>query len=253
MAKKKASPQASSARAKKPAAGKNRKPLIIVIVLILIILGVVGIIYRDQLQSSLFSPEDEEGLMENIAVEEKPDIGAPSSDSDNYDEYSDFNESGGPGYYVRIAQCIFKNCIRDTIQLVRPLGLPTLQKKSTKTTLYYELISLEGFSKQRALDAIDILSEQNGEKLFLVPHKGEYRISFGLYPDLNRVQRIQSKLAQMYPDFSLRFVIKPKKNRYTATSVFIGPLLSMREARYARKRMVKKSPEEEMIITTNPR
>ena len=251
MAKKKALPRASSTGRKKPAAGKSRKPLIIIIILILIILGIIGIIYRDQLQSSLFSPEDEEGLMENIAVEEKPKSDAALSD--NYDEYSDFFESDGPGYYVRIAQCIFKNCIRDTLRLVRPLGLPTLQKKSKKSTLYYELISMEGFSKQRALDAIDILSEPKEKRLFLVPHKGEYRISFGLYPDLNRAQRIRSQLAQMYPDFSLRFIIKPKKNRYITTSVFIGPLISKREARYALKRMAKKSPSEEMIITTKPK
>jgi hypothetical protein len=142
-------------------------------------------------------------------------------------------------YYLSLGSCLYPDCLESLQTALKAKNLPMVKRNQTKSTQYFEIISREAFSRQRATEKIQIINRYN--RMVSFPYlvkvsEDQYQISFGQFPSQANGIRMQSHLAQLYPQVKVRFLLAPRSGRYTITRVYTGPF-TRREAEHNRDQL----------------
>jgi hypothetical protein len=129
-------------------------------------------------------------------------------------------------YYLSLGSCFYPDCLKNKQAALKEQDLPMVSRRQTKATQYYEVISAEAFSQQRAMEKIQIINRYNrmvGFPVLVGVTTDRYKISFGQFPSKANGLRMQSHLAHLYPQIKVRFSLNAKSDRYEIIRVYTGP------------------------------
>ncbi|MCP4755964.1 MAG: hypothetical protein GY866_34320 [Proteobacteria bacterium] len=255
-----------SATAESDSGKGKKKRLIIIIIAILIVLGLIILavfFYFDNSSESFFGENlTTEESTENIQIEldsaklpeQRPGetISPPPPEEPPPPPKKRLKRSR-KRYYLKVGTCLYSQCQRDIGRLLKRNRLSTINKTHTKRVEYYELISESAFDLKRAEEKRRILDKYNKmiASPYLVVYKNKYKISFGQFPQREIGMKMQTHLAQLYPQVKLRFQLTPRKNKYTVTNVYTGPF-SKSIAEKVRSRLMSISEVQSIEITKRP-
>ncbi len=99
-------------------------------------------------------------------------------------------------YYVRVAQCIYQECVNDYRSLLKQYGIYSRVVTSTENTPVFEIVSRNRFNASRAASWVQRVNHNNrlAGQAFRKNEGNRYRISMGLFPNQQRAQHLQSHL-----------------------------------------------------------
>ncbi len=131
----------------------------------------------------------------------------------------------GKKKYIKVEDCVYSTCKKEVLKILKQEELPIIQRKYTKKTRYFELISDSVYNLQRAKQKISILNKYNKNvgAPYMVAYKNRYKISFGQFPKEETGMRMKTSLAELYPKIEMNFVLEPREQKYKVTSIFVGP------------------------------
>jgi cell division septation protein DedD len=195
----------------------------------------------DEMQTSL--PDElkqPESQVEKIAVE--PPIEKPKPTS---------NRQSGR-YLLQLGDCFYKACVTKYSKAIKKAGQRLYKKQITNKTKYYELISEEKFTFDRANDKIRIIDNYKkivGTATTIRTDDGYY-ITFGQYPDHDLANKTLAYIDQFSGDVKIRFKLVPRSSTYKATRVYAGPYSSKKSANYAKKQLENLEEIKDAVLTT---
>lgn len=103
-------------------------------------------------------------------------------------------------FFVQVANCIYKECIDDYRFLLKRYGYPTKVSSSTEATPMTEVVSRQTLGEEEASKWVKRINRENHltGQAYRKKTGQRYRISLGLFPDLDTANRVKAHLNQIY-------------------------------------------------------
>ncbi len=219
----------------------QRKPLLIpalIVCLVGMVLGAVTI-------AILYFLNMPEGVPEELAEEEvKPAPAAvfkepepePKPQPKTKPKPKPDSRVKGTRYYVQVANCVFDDCVKEYRRLLKTHGYKSRMVKSTETSSMAEVVSKQVIGDEASVKLVNQINRNNREagQAFRTKGKQGYRISMGLFPDLERAGRVRNYLNQEFGKQSF-FEIKRATEKITYRRVQAGGYRTKKQAESLRR------------------
>lgn len=154
-------------------------------------------------------------------------------------------------YLLQLGDCIYKECITQYTKAVKKAGQRLYKRQITRKTKYYEVLSDEKFSFDRANDKIRIIDNYKNVVGAAYPIRTDdgYYITFGQYPEQDLANKTLAYIDQFSGDVNVRFKLVPRSSSYKATRIFAGPYSSKKSANYAKKQLENLEEIKDAVLT----
>ncbi len=144
-------------------------------------------------------------------------------------------------YYVQVANCVFAECVSDHRNLLKRYGYKSRVTKSSMTSSMAEVISNKILAEESSIKLMNKINREinYSGKAFRKAENGGYRISLGMYPDLETAGRVRNHLNQSYGKQTF-FEITRSDDKITYQRVHAGGYRSRKQAKSLLKLLVRK-------------
>lgn len=166
-----------------------------------------------------------------------------------------YKKSVGKGYYIRVASCQYKSCIRYNKSILKQKRFPISSFKKIGNTKYFHLVSTMAFKKdiaQRKVTLLAGLNKMPGSPA-VFRHKNLYRISMGFFPDRDKGLFMQSYVDQFQGHTKTYFSLEPKIERFKYTNIYVGPFYSKKKTDKILERLQNSREFFNLEIIRNPK
>lgn len=144
-------------------------------------------------------------------------------------------------YFVQVANCIYQECVDDYRFLLKRHGYRAKVITRTDKTPMTEIISRKTYGEEAASKWVNSINNENylTGKAYRKRVGKRYKISLGLFPDLDTANRVKMHLNQMY---TARIIFDAKKVEKTIKyhKILAGGLESREDAEKLKKTLIKK-------------
>ena len=144
-------------------------------------------------------------------------------------------------YYVQVANCIYRECVDDYRFLLKQLGYPTTFVTQNEQTPMTEVVSLQAMGEEEAARWVMRINEENQlpGQAYRQSEGPLFRVSLGLFPDLDTAARVKVYLNQLYAK-QLIFEAKQASQTIRYSKVRAGGFDSREEATQLQRILVSK-------------
>ena len=94
----------------------------------------------------------------------------------------------GTRYFVQVANCVFDDCVKEYRRLLKTHGYKSRMVKSSETSSMAEVVSNQVIGDEASVKLVNQINSNNRDagQAYRTKGKQGYRISMGLFPDLER-------------------------------------------------------------------
>ncbi len=103
-------------------------------------------------------------------------------------------------YFVQVANCIYRECVDDYRFLLKRYGYQAVVKKQSERTPMTEVISQQVLGEEETARWVERINRENAlpGQAFRKEAGSRYRVTMGLFPDLDTAIRVKTSLNQLY-------------------------------------------------------
>ena len=155
-------------------------------------------------------------------------------------------------YYVQVVSCISQECVDDSRIQLKNLGYESQVQTSNKNTKIAELITTKILAEEDSAKFVSEINKTNpmAGHAFRKSGKNGFKISLGLFPDLNTANLVRTHLNQQFKD-QLFFKIQNTTQITQYKIVQIGGIKSKPEALKLRDQLKNNIPDfQEAFVKT---
>ncbi|MBF0236345.1 MAG: SPOR domain-containing protein [SAR324 cluster bacterium] len=146
-------------------------------------------------------------------------------------------------FYLQVANCVYKECVDDYRFLLKKYGYPAKTETVSDITPMTEVISTKTLREEDASVWVDRINRENQltGQAYRQQAGNQYKVSMGLFPDLDTANRVKAHLNQIYTG-QLFFEAAPAEQRIQHFKVYTGPYESRQESVEVQKLLMMKDP-----------
>ena len=147
-------------------------------------------------------------------------------------------------YYIQVISCISRECVDESLLQLQSLGYKTRVRSSSESSGIAEVISTNVLGEE---ESAKMVQEINSDKslagyAFRKSAKKGFRVSLGLFPELETANRVRTYLNQAFKK-EIFFKIQRTNQKILFQKVQIVGLKSKREAENLRNRLKRNNPD----------
>ena len=144
-------------------------------------------------------------------------------------------------YYVQVANCIHKECVEDYQFLLKRFGYASKVEPATENAPMTEIATANTLREEDAAQLVEHINKKS--RLVGVAYrkatKQGYVVSLGLYPDLDKANRVKTYLNQAYGS-NIVFEAQRADQKIRYKKIRAGGFTSKKEAEALRRLLIQK-------------
>jgi len=144
-------------------------------------------------------------------------------------------------YFVQVANCIHKECVEDYQFLLKRFGYAAKVESATESTPMTEIVTANTLREEDAAQLVEHINKES--RLVGVAYrkatKRGYVVSLGLYPDLDKANRVKTYLNQAYGS-NVIFEAQRADQKIRYKKIRAGGFSSKKEAEALKRLLIQK-------------
>ena len=147
-------------------------------------------------------------------------------------------------YYIQVISCISHECVNESRLQLKSLGYKTRVRTSSESSGIAEVLSTNVLGEEESAIMVKEINSNNplAGHAFRKLAKNGFRVSLGLFPELEAANRVRTYLNQAFKN-QIFFKIQRTTQKILFQKVQIGGLKSKKEAEKLRNRLKQNNPD----------